>query len=458
MTDRLVVRSGRVWIPTDANAAGANTADRNTIDGRPADITIRRGVITSIDPWGSQTAPDPDGRVRDFGDLCVLPGLVDPHVHLNEPGRADWEGFETGTAAARAGGLTTLVDMPLNSSPVTTSIAALQAKRQSTAGKLSVDVAFHAGLVPENAGSIETLIQAGCVAAKAFLCPSGIDEFPHCDEATLRTAMPRLAAAGVPLLVHAEIASEMPPMPNPHRYSDYLATRPRRFERAAIEMMIRLARETDCHVHIVHLADADSIATLAQARKAGVPITVETCHHYLYFDAESIPDRRTDFKCAPPIREAENRERLWRGLADGTIDMITSDHSPCTTDLKGLAEGRFDTAWGGISSLQLGLSVVWTAARSRGFTLSDVVRWMSIETAKLVRVPGGIHVGNPAHLVVFDPDAAWTVDQHKLLHRNPITPYHGHQLTGKVITTFVGGNASDALDPKANGRIVRRAP
>ncbi len=432
MTDVQILRSRKVLLADDL---------------RPADIMIRSGVIEAVAGHGTMSG-EPD--VRDFGQIAILPGLVDIHVHINEPGRTQWEGFETATAAARAGGFTTLVDMPLNSSPVTTSLAALETKRQAALGKLNVDVGFHAGLVPENAASIETLIEAGAIAAKAFLCPSGIDEFGHCSEADLRIAMPRLASIGALLLVHAEVVHDVDPMPNPRRYADYLASRPRAFEQDAIAMMIRLVRDTGCRVHIVHLSDADCLPMIADARAEGLPITVETCPHYLFFDAESIEDGRTDFKCAPPIRDADNRDRLWQGLADGLIDMIVSDHSPCTIDLKQIETGRFDLAWGGISSLQLGLSIIYTEAIRRGFSIVDVVRWMLTEPARLVGIQQGIQAKNPAHFAVVDLDAMWVVDQTQLLHRNPLTPYHGRQLKGKVVETFVHGDSTG----QGKGRIL----
>ncbi len=432
MTDRSVVRSCKVHLPGGV---------------RPADIVIESGKFVAITEHGSTSELS---AVRDFGNLDVLPGLVDIHVHLNEPGRIEWEGFETGSAAARAGGVTTLIDMPLNSSPVTTSIGALEAKKKSTSGKLHVDVGFHAGLIPGNASSIDRLIESGVIAAKAFLCPSGIDEFPHCTEADLRIAMPILARVDAVLLVHAEVAHAVAPMSNPRHYPDYLASRPRSFERNAIEMMIRLSRDTSCKVHIVHLADADCLPMIAEARKEGLPITVETCPHYLCFDAESIDDGRTDFKCAPPIRDADNRERLWEGLRDGLIDMIVSDHSPSTTDLKQIESGRFDLAWGGISSLQLGLSVIHTEAIRRGFVIDDIVRWMSIAPAMRFGLTQGIVKGHPAHLAVFDAELEWIVDKNQLLHRNPLTPYHGRSLTGRVVETFVHGDTSD----QPMGRIL----
>ena len=404
-----------------------------------ADVVVQDGVIAAVLDHEEFDAQD-DADVTDLGDLVLMPGLVDTHVHLNEPGREEWEGFASGTKSARAGGVATLIDMPLNSSPVTTSTSRLESKRTSARGKLSVDVGFHAGLIPDNADRIATVIEAGAVAVKVFLCPSGIDEFPHSTERDLRIAMPTIAAHGVPLLVHAEIEHRVDAMDNPRRYRDYLNTRPPSFERRAIEMMIQLASETSCHVHIVHLSDAGCLPIIADARRTGVPLTVETCPHYLFFESESIGDGRTDLKCAPPIRNHDNREALWDGLRDGVIDMIVSDHSPCPPEMKRLDSGRFDQAWGGISSLQLGLPVVWTEAARRGFSMADVVRWMSRAPASLVGLNRGIAIGNPAHLVVFDPDATWVVNQTELLHRHAITPYHSCSLRGVVRSTYVHGD------------------
>lgn len=421
--NRVVIRSRRVELPERSAAC---------------DLVIDDGVIVAIHPLGTQTEAN---EVCDLGDQVLLPGLVDTHVHLNSPGRTDWEGFETGTRAAKAGGVTTLVDMPLNSVPVTTTPDALRSKQLEASGKIHVDVAMHAGVVPENAARVGEVIDAGAIAAKAFLCHSGIDEFPGVTEADLRRAMPALKERRVPLLVHAEIVPpQKKPMSNPRRYADYLASRPRSFERSAIELMIALADETGCRVHVVHLADGESVEVLAAAKTRGVPITVETCPHYLCIDSESIVDGRTDFKCAPPIRGPEDREALWQGLRDGVIGMIVSDHSPCPPEMKRLDTGRFDQAWGGISSLQLGLPLIWTEASRRGFTLRDVIGWMSTGPANLVGLPAGIRVGNPAHLFVFDPDATWVVDQNLLHHRHPITPYHGRRLRGVIRDTFVHGH------------------
>ena len=432
MTKRLVLRSRRVELPSGTAAA---------------DVKIVDGKIDSIETHGTQVADD---EVRDFEDLVLLPGLVDTHVHINEPGRESWEGFESGTAAAKAGGICTIVDMPLNSSPVTTTPSALDLKRSAAMGKTHVDVGFHAGVTPKSASAVDQLIRHGALAAKAFLCDSGIDEFPPVGEDDVRVALRLLADLDVPLLVHAELTHDVPLMKKPTRYADYLTSRPPSFERQAVAMMIRLARETGCHVHIVHLADAGCLPAIADARAEGLKLTVETCPHYLYFAAETIADGQTQYKCAPPIRDAENRESLWDGLRDGLIDMIVSDHSPCPINMKSLESGRFDLAWGGVSSLQLGLPVIWTAAKERGFSIRDVVRWMSVAPASLVGLPQGIAPGNPAHLVVFDPEQDWQVNQERLLHKNRLTPYHDCRLQGLVCETFVHGQTFDS----PGGRLV----
>ena len=410
------------------------------------DLVIEDGIIQSIDPYGSNLEHD---SVHNFGDLVVLPGLIDSHVHLNAPGRSEWEGFESGTRAAKAGGITTLVDMPLNSSPVTTSVAALDAKRKETHGKLHVDIAFHAGVVPQSVSDVADVVHAGAVAAKAFLCHSGLDEFPNVAVDDLRMVMPELKALEVPLLVHAELVHLVPEMKDPRCYADYLATRPRSFERRAIELLIELASETGCHVHIVHLADGESIRPIAAAKHSGIPITVETCPHYLCIDIDEIEAGQTQFKCAPPIRGRADREALWEGLADGTIDMIVSDHSPCPPSMKCLESGRFDQAWGGISSLQIGLPLIWTEAKRRGFAIRDVVRWMSVEPANLLGLKHGIKVGEAAMLCVFDPNETWVIDQNDLHHRHPISPYHGRQVKGRVVQTFVHG----CIDDEPRGRL-----
>ncbi|QDS97106.1 allantoinase AllB [Adhaeretor mobilis] len=404
---------------------------------RPASVTVRDGKIADIGEYESHRSEDFGGE--DLGNLTILPGLIDPHVHLNEPGRTEWEGFATGTAAAAAGGVTTLVDMPLNSTPVTTTAEALQIKRAVAEGKLHTDVGFHAGLVPGNESEIEVLIDAGVLGVKAFLCHSGIDDFPAATERELRAVMPLLAERNVPLLVHAELVSPTPAMENPRRYTDYLATRPPQFEREAIAMMISLCRETGCRTHIVHLADAGSVPMLREARREGLPLTIETCPHYLTFAAEEIPDGATQYKCAPPIRDAANREALWEALAEGVIDFITTDHSPCAPEMKHQESGRFDLAWGGISSLQLTLPIIWTEASKRGHTLAEVVNWLCHKPAELVGLESGIQVAAAANLVVFDLAAEFIVHGEQLHHRHPLTPYEGRTLQGVLQRTYLRG-------------------
>jgi allantoinase len=410
---------------------------------RPATVVISKGRIDAIDDY------EPS-RGRDLGDLALLPGLIDGHVHLNEPGRAEWEGIETGTLAAAAGGVTTLVDMPLNSTPVTTTVAALSKKREAAGGKLSVDVGFHGGLVAGSAGELPALLAAGVLGIKAFLCDSGLDEFPAVTRADLEEAMPLIASHDSLLLVHAELTHDVPAMRNPRPYQDYLATRPATFERDAIEMLIELCERTGCRTHIVHLSAADCLESIADAKNRGLPLTVETCPHYLIFAAEEIGDGQTALKCAPPIRDAGNRERLWQGLKDGVIDLVASDHSPCPPDMKHLDSGRFDLAWGGISSLQLTLSVLWTEASRRGLTLSQVVNWTSHAPGRVFGIEAGIKVDSPANLVVFDPHHEWRVEPDQLLHRHKVTPYAGHELRGRVVETWLRGKKPAA----GQGRLL----
>lgn len=420
----------------------------------PACVVVRHGMITEI----LSIASDCEVPVIDVGELVILPGLIDPHVHFNDPGRDDWEGFQSGTLAAAAGGITTIVDMPLNSSPVTTTASAMDAKVAAARGRIAIDVGLHGGLVPENAHRIAELIDAGVMGVKAFLCHSGIDDFPNVSREHLAIAMPQLADAGVVLLAHAEIATPVPPMPvtlmpNPRSYRDYLASRPPRFERDAIEMLIDLCRQTGCRTHIVHLADTGSVDSLRAARAAGLPITVETCPHYLTFTADQIADGQTQFKCAPPIRDQENREGLWQALRDGVIDFIASDHSPCPPTMKTLDSGRFDQAWGGISSVQLGLSAVWTEASQRGFSLHDVARWMSHSPGSVFAIRAGIAVGNPASLVIFDPEATFRVNAAQLFHRHRLTPYDGRVMRGIVHATLIRGKPAAT----GQGKVIFRS-
>jgi allantoinase len=432
---------------------------------RPAAIHVRHGAIEAV------TGPDDGGRdavVIDFGDAVVLPGLVDTHVHVNDPGRTDWEGFESATLAAAAGGVTTLVDMPLNSIPATTTPAALAAKLTAAEGRRAVDVAFWGGLVPDNANAaaLRPLAAAGVLGFKCFLVPSGVPEFEHVGEAELRAALPVLAELGLPLLAHAElpgpIAAATPSSGDPRRYARYLASRPPEAELAAIELLIRLARESGAHVHIVHVSTAEALPLLDDARAAGVRISAETCPHYLYFAADRVPDGATEFKCAPPIRDAANRERLWTGLASGALDLVASDHSPCPAALKLRESGDFERAWGGIASLQLTLPIVWTAAGRRGYDVADLARWLALAPARLAGLDGrkgAIAAGRDADLVAFEPAAQWIVRPEQLRHRHTLTPYAGEALTGRVIATYLRGEKifeDGAPVATRNGRTIMR--
>lgn len=423
---------------------------------QPAAVRVKDGRIASIEtphdmPW--------DIPVVDVGNSVLMAGVVDTHVHVNEPGRTEWEGYETATQAAAVGGITTLIDMPLNSIPVTTTVAALKVKQQAATDHCWIDVGFWGGVVPGNSSELEGMIAQGVKGFKAFLTHSGIDDFPNVTEADLRTAMPILARHGVPLLVHAELEGEPPNLAgmSSRSYGTFLASRPASWEVDAIRMMIRLCRETGCRVHIVHLSAADALPDLEAAKQEGLPITAETCPHYLVFTAEDIPDGATAFKCAPPIREAENRKRLWDGLRSGTLDFVACDHSPCTPGLKLPESGDFLRAWGGISSLQFSLPVLWTQARARGFTLDDLARWLCQRTAAFAGLDerkGAIAPGFDADLVVWNPDAVFLVDPDRIRHRHPVTPYLGRALVGVVERTYLRGNpihVAGVLDPTPMG-------
>ena len=411
---------------------------------RPGTVLIEEGRIRALVSRPATATVPPDIPVEDLGTRVIAPGLVDCHVHVNEPGRTDWEGFGTATRAAAAGGVTTLVDMPLNCLPVTTTRAALEEKRSVATGQLHVDVGFWGGVIPGNAGELAELAAGGALGCKAFLIHSGIDEFPNATEADLREAMPILRDAGLPLLAHAELDLGEAPAPgtDPRAYASYLRSRPAAWEDAAIALLIRLARETGCAVHVVHLSSAASVDQIARAKADGLHFTAETCPHYLCLEAESVPDGATEYKCAPPIRDHENREALWRGLKDGVIDFVVSDHSPCTPALKGRERGDFAEAWGGIASLQLGLPALWTEASRRGHSLSDVSAWMSTRPAALAglgRRKGQIAPGFDADLVVWDPEAEVEVDAAQLHFRHKVSPYLGRRLMGRVEATFLRG-------------------
>ncbi|WP_327065845.1 allantoinase AllB [Kitasatospora sp. NBC_01250] len=442
-----VIRSRRVVLP----------------DGeRPADVLVREGRIERIAAHGSLA--ESGAALTDLGDLALLPGLVDTHVHVNEPGRTEWEGFASATRAAAAGGVTTVIDMPLNSIPPTTTVAGLAAKRGIAEGQAWVDLGFWGGAVPGNTGDLEALHRAGVFGFKSFLSPSGVDEFPHLEQPELQAALTEQARLGALAIIHAEdpaVLAAAPQVPGVH-YRDYLASRPDDSEAAAVARLLRTAERTGARVHILHVSSAAVLPLLAQARAAGVRVTAETCPHYLTLAAEEIPDGDTAFKCCPPIRDESNRDRLWEALAAGEFIGVVSDHSPSTADLKLRQDdggsGDFALAWGGIASLQLGLPAIWTEARRRGHTLGDVVRWMAAGPASLVRldgVKGAIAVGHDADLVAFDPDAEFAVDPAELHHRNPVTPYAGKKLTGQVVTTWLRGRVVD-VDAAPFGRQILR--
>lgn len=415
-------RSSRVVLP------GGLTDATVLVDGeRIAEVVIGKSVAGAID----------------FGDRVLGPGLVDCHVHVNEPGRTEWEGFETATRAAAAGGVTTLVDMPLNSLPVTTTRAALEAKKRESLGKCRVDVGFWGGVVPGNAADLSELAAGGVLGCKAFLVHSGIDEFPNSTEADLREAMPVLRDAGLPLLAHAELDLGAEPTTSDRRaYRRYVESRPPAWEDEAIRLLVLLCRETRCPVHIVHLSAASSVPILREAKAEGLPITVETCPHYLCLEAESIPDGATLFKCAPPIRDRKNRDALWQALLEGVIDFVITDHSPCSPSLKLAELGDFEAAWGGIASLQLGLPAVWTEARRRGADLPALFRWMSAAPARFAGLSGKkgrIAAGFDADLLVMAPDEELVVEPEQLFFRHKVSPYLGRRLVGRVHTTLLRG-------------------
>lgn len=424
------------------------TSDRVvTPDGlRPATVAITDGRVTAItDPQDSD-----DDRVAtiDAGPLVVLPGLVDSHVHVNEPGRTHWEGFATATRAAAAGGITTIVDMPLNCVPPTTDVAALRAKRDVAASQAFVDVAFWGGAVPGNLDDLAALLAAGVRGFKAFLCDSGVPEYGSVHPSTLADLLRRVAELETVLIVHAEdpdvcaAAAARTGDVDPRRYDAWLASRPPEAEVAAVDALVEGARRTGARIHVLHLSSAQAGEAVAAARAEGLPISAETCPHYLTLYAEDVPDGGTEYKCAPPIRDRANAERLWDLLADGVIDAIVSDHSPCPPADKRRDTGDFLEAWGGVASLQLGLPLVWTAARTRGHDLADVVRWMATGPANVAGLAdrGAIVPGSPADLVLFDPEATWQVDGAALEHRHAVTPHHGRVVTGRVVETWLAGN------------------
>jgi allantoinase len=447
----LIIRGNRVVLPDSTIAAS---------------IHIGNGQIIRIRDFDD--IPDDAELVEADQGCVVMAGLVDTHVHINEPGRTDWEGFETATRAAAAGGVTTIIDMPLNSIPPTTTKNAFEEKLASAKGKCHVDVGFWGGVVPGNTGELAAMYESGVVGFKCFLIHSGVEEFPNVNEADLRDAMPELKRLNALLIVHAEVPGpiEQNAAPDRHgeptKYQTFLASRPRATEDEAIELMIRLSREFDTRVHIVHHSSANALPALRRARVAGVKITAETCPHYLFFAAEQISDGATEFKCCPPIRERENREQLWQALREDTIQMIVSDHSPCPPDLKHRDTGDFLAAWGGISSLQLRLPIIWTEARKRGHTLEDLTRWLCKAPADLVSLSnkkGRIEAGFDADIVIWNPEEKFSVDAQSLRHRHKVTPYVGEVLAGTVQKTFLRGKKiydDGRLEAQAAGEFIFR--
>ena len=441
MTD-LVIRARRAVTPSGE---------------QPAAVVVDGGRVVAVVPYDEVVVAD---RVVDLAvDEVLLPGLVDTHLHVNEPGRTPWEGFTTATKAAAKGGVTTIVDMPLNSIPPTVSVAALEVKRAAARDQTWVDVGFWGGAVPGNLADLRLLHDDGVFGFKCFLLPSGVDEFPHLEPAELAEAMTEIADLGALLVVHAEDGHtiEHASRPDGRAYDAFLRSRPRDAEGLAIARVVDLTRATGARTHVVHLSSSDALAAIRSACAEGLPLSVETCPHYLTFSAEEIPSGATQFKCCPPIREAQNREALWGGLADGTIATVVSDHSPCTADLKHLDTGDFGAAWGGIASLQLGLSAVWTGARTRGHDLTDVVRWMARGPAQQVGLAhkGLIAPGGDADFAVFAPDDSFVVDPARLEHRNPVTPYAGETLRGVVRSTWLAGHEIDTHTAPL-GRLLRR--
>ncbi len=420
------------------------------------EIGIRGGKIVAIEPYGN----DLDGLKATTlaEDEVLLPGLVDAHVHVNEPGRTEWEGFTTATKAAAAGGVTTIIDMPLNSIPSTVNGAALELKQLVAAPQAFVDVGFWGGAVPGNQPYLRELHDAGVFGFKCFLLHSGVDEFPHLEPDELEHDLRILASFDALMIVHAEDSRAIDRAPNPEGdvYARFLASRPRGAENLAIAEVIERTRWTGARTHILHLSSSDALPMLRSAKADGLDLTVETCPHYLTLLADEIPNGATAYKCCPPIREVGNREQLWEGLLDGTIDYIASDHSPSTLALKDLDNGDFSVAWGGIASVQLSLSVVWTEARRRGIALDQVVSWMATKPADRVRLrsKGRLAIGYDADLAVFAPDEAFVVDAKALHHRNPLTPYQGKALSGVVRKTYVRGTAVDFDTP--HGRLIQR--
>lgn len=439
----------------------ALTSKRVVAHGRvmPATIYVESGRVARIDPRTEDRGP----RTVDYGDLVIMPGVVDSHVHVNEPGRTEWEGFVTATRAAAAGGVTTIVDMPLNSIPPTTTVDALRVKANEMRDKLHVDVGLWGGVIPGNLRELRPMLDEGALGFKCFLVHSGVEEFPNVDEKQLRDAARELAKTGAPLLVHAELPGPIEkakPRGDSSAYRTYLASRPAAAEDEAIELLLRVCEETGARIHVVHLSSANALTTLCAAREKKLRLTAETTPHYLHLEAEQVPDGRCEFKCAPPIREHANRERLWSGLEADLIDLIVSDHSPCTPHLKG---DDFMKAWGGISSLQFVLPIVWTECLLRGHPLTHLTRWLCEGPARLagLRGKGAIAPGNDADFVVWSPEESFVVEPSIIEHRHKVTPYLGERLNGVVHETWLRGERifeSRKHIGSPRGQWLRRIP
>ncbi|GAB3748950.1 allantoinase AllB [Yimella radicis] len=431
-------------------------ARRALVDGvlQAVAVGVREGVVSEIAGLEELSAIDeitlPDEQV-------LLPGMIDTHVHINDPGRSDWEGFETATRAALKGGYTTLVDMPLNSLPSTVSVAALETKKEAAQANCFVDMGFWGGAIPGNKADLEPLHRAGVFGFKCFLADSGVPEFPPLDADQLNEYLDEIARLGSLMIIHAEDPTtlESAPVVPGRAYSDFLASRPDASEVEAIRIVIDAVRRSGARAHILHLSSAEALPLIREAKQEGLPLTVETCPHYLSFDADTIREGSTAHKCCPPIRSLDNQDRLWDALRDGTIDCIVSDHSPSTAELKQMEIGDFATAWGGVSSIQVAFTAVWTGARARGFELTDVVRWMCERPAEIVRMQGkgAIALGHSADLIAYAPDERWTVDVNELEHRNKISAYDGLELSGRTHTTWLRGVA--ATTDSADGQFLR---
>lgn len=403
-------------------------------------LEVRDGRIVALHAHDARPAAVP---VEDLGDLVLMPGLVDSHVHVNEPGRTEWEGFASATRAAAAGGVTTIADMPLNSVPATTTVAALDAKRAAARGQAHVDVGFLGGAVPGGTDALRALATAGVLGFKCFMVPSGVDEFPAVSESDLDAALATLSPLGATLMAHAEWPTALlPTPPSTRRHAEWAASRPPEAEAEAIAMLARLAGRHGARVHVVHVSSAAGCRAVAAARAAGVAMSAETCPHYLALTGDDVPDGATEYKCAPPLRTAADREALWAALADGTLMQVVSDHSPCPPEDKARGTGDFIAAWGGIASLQSGLPVTWTAARDRGVSFADLARWMSAAPARLLGLAdrkGALAPGLDADLVAWSPESSFTLDPATLLQRHPLTPYAGRRLYGVVEGVWLRG-------------------